>query len=111
MLVEFKMNKIISGILVSSLSFSAMAECQPVGVDQNGTQLYRCDQAQVVQVSPPVYQQPSQMSSTDGMIIGAIGGVLVGTLLNDRDYHQTNVYYGNRYVNEHHSYRHQMHRY
>jgi hypothetical protein len=75
------MKRIIAGALVASLSFSAMADCQPVGLDQNGIQLYRCDQPVVVQQSQPVYQAQSQMSSTEGMVIGALGGIVVGSIL------------------------------
>ena len=117
------MQKFIAGSLIATLSFSAMAECQPVGLDQNGIQLYRCDQTQQVQQpvqtlpGQPVYQAQSQMSSTEGMVIGAIGGMVLGTILadNNSDNYVTNVYRGGyrggRYPNSRNSYRHQMNRY
>jgi hypothetical protein len=95
-------------LLGTLASLPAKADCYQVTTDQNGQPLYRCDQPVVTQqvVSPipgqqPVYQATGQLSSTEGMVIGAVGGLVLGSILagdHDRGYRGGYGYHYPRHV-------------
>jgi outer membrane lipoprotein SlyB len=103
-----KLSKITAAVLLMALSSQVMAECQPVGVNTEGTPVYQCTynttnmapiQQQVppvvIQGQAPVVVQQSNGQMVEGVLIGAVGGLILGQAIGG---HHTTVYqYGRPY--------------
>ena len=115
------LHKITAGLLLAALSSQVMAECQPVGINTEGTPVYQCTyntmnmapiNQQVIPSPIPgqVVTQPAQTNGNSdmmtGVAIGAVTGLILGQVVGGHN-HTTVIqggrpYYGRPYYGHRH---------